>query len=178
MIRDVDIIEFLPPYLQEYEALEQICTVENPEIQVVEDETEILKENQFILTCNEDGIARWEQLLSLSTNPEDTLEMRISRVLIKWSDTSPYTYSVLIEKLNTLIGDENYSLFPEFENYRLGVHLTLENTWIVDEVVTFLRGFVPANLVLDVINIKEFNVDLALSHYSCMGIYSVVSFME
>lgn len=152
MLRDVNLLEYIPPYLKEYRDIAEICAVEDPEIQMVEDETEIIKENQFIFFCNEDGIARWEELLSITPSPDDSLEQRIFRVYLKWSDWAPYTYSVLIEKLNGMIGEENYKLVPNFHLYELGIELTLEKGWMVVEIIAFLREFIPANLKITAMN--------------------------
>ena len=50
MIRDVNLIGYLPPFIQEYMEIRKIMQAENPEFQFVEDESEIIKNNQFIQT--------------------------------------------------------------------------------------------------------------------------------
>ena len=48
MIREVNLLSFLPEFVQEYREIKHIMNSEQPEIQKLEDETEIIKNNQFI----------------------------------------------------------------------------------------------------------------------------------
>lgn len=148
VIREVDLLGFLPPYLQEYRELQALTATENPEIQTLEDETEVVKDNQYITTCNEIGIARFETLLSITPGEQDTLELRIFRVLSQWNNCTPYTYRVLIEKLNAMLGEGTYTLSPEFSHYVLGLEVHLAERWQIEELLNFLTWFLPANLLL------------------------------
>ena len=99
MIRDVNLLEYLPPFVQEYVEMQQIMQAENPDVQKLEDETEIIKNNQFIQSCNLTGIRKFEELLKIIPSNVDTLESRRSRVLTRWNDVVPYTKQTLQQKL-------------------------------------------------------------------------------
>ena len=81
MIREVELLNHLPLFIQEYREIREIMKSENPEIQSLEDETEIIFNNQFIQSCNLKGIAKFEELMKITPEINDTLESRISRVL-------------------------------------------------------------------------------------------------
>ena len=119
---------------------------ETPEIQALEDETEIIKNNQFVLSCDEVGIKRFEQLLKITPNPDDTLEARISRVITRWNDSIPYTYRGLRNKLNIMCGEENYTLLPNFNLYELELMVSLPLSGQVEELDYLLPYMIPANI--------------------------------
>ena len=96
MIRDVKLLGHLPPFIQEYLEIREIMKTENPEFQLVEDESEIIKNNQFIQSCNLTGISKFEKLIGIVPSADDTLESRINRVLVRWNDTVPYTLCVVV----------------------------------------------------------------------------------
>lgn len=146
MIRQVDLISYLPQFVQEYREIKQIMIGETPEIQLVEDETEIVKNNQFILSCDLVGIKRFESLLKITPNPDDTLEARISRVLTRWNDSIPYTYRALIDKLNIMCGEGNYTLIPNFNLYELELMVSLPLSGQVEELDYLLSYMIPANI--------------------------------
>ena len=98
MLRTIDLLHYFPPFVQEYREIKHIMSAEEPEFQLVADESEILKNNQFIETCNEVGIARFEKILHITPSPDDTLESRRSRVLIRWNDAVPYTWKIFLQK--------------------------------------------------------------------------------
>ena len=56
MIRDVNLIGHLPLYVQGYREIKGIMDAEEPEVQLVEDISEVIKDNMFILHADEEGI--------------------------------------------------------------------------------------------------------------------------
>lgn len=174
MIRTVALLQFLPTYLQEYEELQQISTVETPEVQALVEETETVKNNQFITICDEVGISRWEELLDIVPAVEDSLETRIFRVLVRWNDCTPYTYPVLVQRLDAMLGEGNYVMKPEFSNYLLGLELQLTELWQITEVIAFLYYFLPANILLKSENVVTTSLaNCALGAVAVLGgVYS------
>ena len=148
MIREVNLLSFLPEFMQEYVEMQQIMNSEQPEIQKLEDETEIIKNNQFILSCDIDGIARFENLLGITPKPDDTLDARKSRVITRWNDSIPYTYKGLKEKLNVMCGEGNYLLIPSFNEYELEIVVSLPLSGQADELDYMLSYMIPANIVV------------------------------
>lgn len=148
MIREVNLLSFLPEFVQEYREIKHIMNSEQPEIQKLEDETEIIKNNQFILSCDIDGIARFENLLGITPKPDDTLDARKSRVITRWNDSIPYTYKGLKEKLNVMCGEGNYLLIPNFNEYGLEIVVSLPLSGQADELDYMLSYMIPANIVV------------------------------
>ncbi len=148
MIREVNLLSFLPEFVQEYREIKNIMNSEQPEIQKLEDETEIIKNNQFILSCDIDGIARFENLLGITPKPDDTLDARKSRVITRWNDSIPYTYKGLKEKLNVMCGEGNYLLIPSFNEYGLEIVVSLPLSGQADELDYMLSYMIPANIVV------------------------------
>lgn len=148
MIREVNLLSFLPEFVQEYREIKHIMNSEQPEIQKLEDETEIIKNNQFILSCDIDGIARFENLLGITPKPDDTLNARKSRVITRWNNSIPYTYKGLKEKLNVMCGEGNYLLIPSFNEYGLEIVVSLPLSSQADELDYMLSYMIPANIVV------------------------------
>lgn len=148
MIREVNLLSFLPEFVKEYREIKHIMNSEQPEIQKLEDETEIIKNNQFILSCDIDGIARFENLLGITPKPDDTLDARKSRVITRWNDSIPYTYKGLKEKLNVMCGEGNYLLIPSFNEYGLEIVVSLPLSGQADELDYMLSYMIPANIVV------------------------------
>ena len=96
MIRTVKLEHYLPPYIQEYREIWKLMQAENPEFQLADDESEKIKNNLFIESCDEKGISRFESIMGIFPLDTDTLESRISRVLTRWNEKLPYTYLYLL----------------------------------------------------------------------------------
>lgn len=148
MIRDVNLIEHLPLFLQKFRELKHIMDAENPEFQMIADESEVIKNNQFIETCDLVGIARFEKLLNIIPLDDDNLESRISRVLTRWNDVIPYTYRAFIEKLIVLCDGLNFTINKNFEEYKMEIITHLELSGQVDELQYLFEYMIPVNLEL------------------------------
>lgn len=175
MVRDVNLIGYLPPFIQEYQEIRQIMQAENPEFQFVEDESEIIKNNQFIQSCNLTGISRFEKLIGIVPSPDDTLESRINRVMIRWNDTVPYTWKTLLNKLNILCGGaNNYEIIRNLDEHEIDVTTHLDLYGQVEELDYFLSYMMPANIVLQSRN--ELNIRLDATARLAAGIVNCETF--
>lgn len=175
MVRDVNLIGYLPPFVQEYQEIRQIMLSENPEFQFVEDESEIIKNNQFIQSCNLVGISRFEQLIGIIPSPDDTLESRINRGLIRWNDTVPYTWKTLLNKLNTLCGGaDKYEIIRKLAEHELDITTHLDLYGQVEELDYFLSYMMPANMILQSRN--ELNIKLDATARLAAGIVNCETF--
>lgn len=150
MIRDVSILNHLPSFLQEYRELKQLSEVLNPELQITSNETEIIKDNQFILHTNETGIKRFEEMLNITPDNSDTLEIRQNRVYVKWMDNIPYTYRYLITKLEAMLGTNGYEILTEFTKYYFKVVTKNVLPSQTIECFEYVKEMIPANLVFEV----------------------------
>lgn len=155
MVNEVNLIDYLPPFIQEYIEIKNLMSAENPEFQLVEDLSEEIKDNQFIKTCDETGISMFEDMLGITASEEDTLESRISRVLMKWSEGDPYTYNVLISKLQNLCGEDNFVLVPDWNNYKVTIITHLRLYGQVNDLENLLKNAFPCNIEIDCQNIME-----------------------
>ena len=155
MVREIDLLHYLPLFVQEYREMQHIMSAEEPEFQLVADESEVLKNNQFILTCNEVGIARFERILHIIPTSEDTLASRISRVLVRWNDSVPYTWKVFLQKMQTLCGDD-FELEEHWNDYLLKITTHLDLYGQVEELEHFLGYMMPANIEVVAENVLNY----------------------
>lgn len=105
MIRDVDLVSYLPPFMAEYRETNITLTAENPEFVLVWKAADRTLKNEFIATADEYGIGRFEKILHILPSRNDTLESRRSRVQSRWFMALPYTWRMLIQKLTALCGE-------------------------------------------------------------------------
>ena len=95
MIREVDLVSYLPPFLAGYRELREALAAENPEFALAWDAADRALRNEFIDTADEYGIARFEGMLGILSSRGDALEDRRARVRSRWFTALPYTYRML-----------------------------------------------------------------------------------
>lgn len=153
MIREVDLVSYLPPYLQQYNQ-ETVAALEaeNPEFRLIWEASDRVLYNEFIATADEYGISRFEKILNILPSKEDTLESRRTRVQSRWFTEIPYTLKALISKLIALCGDSNFEITKDFLYYKIGIETNLELFGQVEELKHIIETMLPCNMVVDSVN--------------------------
>mgnify|MGYP003302192872 CR=1 FL=1 len=147
MNRDINLIDHLPTYLQEYRELQGITNAENPEFQSVCDATEIVKDNIFVLHTNETGIARYERMFGLQPAKNDNIQNRQAKVLERYTNTVVYTMRGFVERLNAICGAGNYSVELIPDEYRINVLLDISVGKLVNTIGSMMGDMIPANML-------------------------------
>lgn len=146
--REVDILEHWPPILQQIREFQEIAKVENPYLTWLWNKIEEILDNQFIVTANEEGLSRYENMLSLDVPATDTIETRRFRLLTRYQEQVPYTYKVLIQLLDSLLGEGKYIIERDAADKTLTVKIELTVKGQFDAVEEMLERIVPQNVVL------------------------------
>jgi hypothetical protein len=160
----MSIKDLWPPIMQELKEFQKIAEIEDVFIEKLWQEIENIVDDQFIQTATEKGIARREKMLNVSPFADDTLETRRFRVQGVWNDKLPYTYRVLLERLDSLCGPDGYVIELDAGQYSLNIKIELTKKRMFDEVVRITRQMVPANLVITVE--LRYNQHLTLANYT------------
>lgn len=148
MVKQVNLINYLPPFMAEYREISETLSAETPEFILTWKAVDRTLKNMFIESADEYGISRFEKLLGISPNATDTLENRRERVSIRWFNELPFTFKALLEKLIAICSDGNFSIICNFkEAYEISVTLDLSLQNKVKEVENILDTMLPMNLL-------------------------------
>ena len=156
---NAELLSYLPLFMQEYRHIRKIMESENPEFNLLWQKLQEVFGNQFVEYCNEDGIGKFEDMLGLHHYENDSLEIRIFRVLVAWNDNIPYTWRVLVNKMNQLCGVGNYELNLDNSSYILSVTTKFDDEKKYDELNNMLNVIKPANLGVNSINVLTLGVE-------------------
>lgn len=149
MTRDVSLLAYLPPFMQDFTEIAATLNAEDPEFVIVWDSADRVLKNQFIATADEYGISRFEKILKILPSKEDTLESRRSRVQNRWFNDMPCTLRTLVYRLTTLCADHGFTLTKHFTDaYTLEIHTDLELFGQVEEFERIIGSVIPCNLVV------------------------------
>lgn len=158
MARTVKIELYFPSVLSNAREFIDIANIENPEFKLITDACNKWFLNGFVYDIDKDGAERWEDMLNLTPKVTDTLEQRRQRILAKLNSLLPYTYRRLVEMLNGIYGIGNVKITLDYDNYWLYADIPYSLKSKVQELFTYLRAIIPANLGIGFTNttaIKE-----------------------
>lgn len=157
MVREVDLVSYLPHFVARYQETSTTLIAENPEFQAVWKAADRVLYNEFLATADEYGISRFEKLLGILPLSGDTLEARRLRVQSKWFLALPYTWRMLLQKLTILCHGEFEVSVPTLGGYEIAIKIVLgpHTRTLLFDVLQLLEGFLPANLYYEVTGISE-----------------------
>lgn len=147
MIRLVDLIGHLPLFVQNFRETQGIMKAEEPEVQSLEDASEVIKDNMFVVSTDEAGIERYEKMFGLTASQNDSLQNRQARVLTHYTNSVIHTLRGLIERLNIVCGADNYTLelIPGEYKIKINLHIRVKN--LINTVRSMLTDMIPANML-------------------------------
>lgn len=167
-----DIKEYWPYIIQEIREFRKIAEIENPELEKLWQEMENTVDDQFIETATEKGIARREKILNVVPFADDTLESRRFRVRGLWNEKLPYTYRVLLEKLENLCGDDGYKVILDAGNYTVCIKVAIAAKRMIDAVKEIADRMLPANLAITVELLYRQHITLGQYTHGYLGGYT------
>jgi len=150
MSKQVDILSYLPSILQEIKELQTIANMENRSLEEVWNLVESVLNNQFITTLDERGAARHEKVLKLQSGETETIETRRFRILAKFQEQAPYSWKVLNQLLDSLLGEGKYELTRSTSEKWVKVKLELTVAREFEIVEVLLERVTPQNMILHV----------------------------
>lgn len=153
MIREIDLVSYLPPFMRKYREPVAALEAENPEFAVAWDRVGRTLRNLFIASADETGISRFEKILKITPLDTDSLEARRARVQSRWANFVPYTKGVMVHKATELLGGEHkFSLRTDFEDgYRMEMEVYSTDETLTDELRHLLSVMLPSNIVAEII---------------------------
>lgn len=152
MIRDVDLVKYIPPFMQVYREPVEALKAEKNEFLMIWKATDKVLYNRFITTADEYGISRFESMLGIHPGIDDTLETRRIRVQSRWFNKLPYTIRVLAERIDKLLGGTlDFDIYADFkEAYKLNLTVYTMNDDKNSELEYTLSVMIPMNIVTDI----------------------------
>lgn len=157
-----NLLDYLPVYLKEYKILSNILKTQTIYLEDMEKDLLFLIENSFVITASEEGVDRFEKMLSIKPFSSDTLEVRKQRILNKLGAKLPYTLETLKEKIEAVIG-QNYEVCINYESFCFSIISTvdqLEKGKLIEEI---LDEYIPANILIS--SITNFFYEIYMNIY-------------
>lgn len=145
-----NLIDYLPIVLREFEEFKELFKAEQKEVDELWDMIYGILNEAFIDTAENTGLRRWETILNITPLDTDTTEVRRMRIHARMVEDVPYTWNNFKKMLDSLCGEDGYTLELKNEEYTLVIKVALKNKKLKNEVADMCERVVPANLILDI----------------------------
>lgn len=159
MSRTVELCRYLPEIIKNVREYQVLCNVESPQVNAMWKALEVVFDNGFLESLTEYGCSRWEKILGLTVDRNDSLETRRKNIWIRLNENLPYTWKRLVMLMDNICGENGYTMTLYHNDYFLDVsiQLTEQNleSHIVKQVLAMFERVLPANIEY----IKKFRYD-------------------
>lgn len=149
-----NLIKSLPPFLQEIEEYKKICSTEDIEIEKVDSKINELLNEISVETAESYGLTRYEKIFNITNAVDVTTEERRFKIKSKLINQLPFNMKWLDNKLKNLVGEGNYKITLDTDNYKITVQISHVFPDIADILGDDLRKQLPANLII-IINLFQ-----------------------
>ena len=159
--RSVDLFSYVPPFLNEYQEFNAILSAETSEFQELSDQAISLPDETLITSANEKGLTKFEEILNLTPNTDDSVEERRRRVLAYEDSAQPYTINYLKNRIQILQGNDDVSVYlDENDPFLLHVVTGYLDERYLEDVREMVKEMLPANMTSDVHSRMEEQTDI------------------
>lgn len=145
---DTSLMSQLPDWFQQIPDFVELINAEQPSFDTVADEIIAIADNFYFQTMDASAVSQWEEVFDIVANPStETLEFRQDRVLNRISTKPPFTLAFLYQKLDELIGPNQWTVTVDYPNYTLYIESSAQNQSYATEVAFTINRIKPAHIV-------------------------------
>lgn len=170
----MNLIENLPSFLQDFKEYKEICSKEDIELDKLKSEIEKILHETIVGEAKSYGLDRYEKIYGLE-NASNSISTRRFNILSKMNNRIPFTIKWLDNKLRQLIGENNYKIEVDYNNYKITIRLTYAFNNVIDLLQKELREQLPANLEISIFTDSTVNIDSSIIPANCITNYEIVS---
>lgn len=171
---DTDLLALLPPWYQEVLDYQQICQTEAEQLNALADEIIAVADNMFFQTMDESAISLWEQVLQIVPNPTtEDLAFRRYRVINRLSTRPPFTIWFLCQKLDELIGPNEWAVNIDYPNYSMTIQTPLQNAIYETETRYTVNRIKPAHIAWNIQYVDVKNAPIYVGSYARSAVTAI-----
>lgn len=154
------IINYMPNFLQNVREFEIISNLEDEELEKLKLQIDKIIKEVIVNTSEDYGLKRYEKIYNIDVVSDD-IDVRRFNIISKINNKAPFTYKWLDNKLKQLVGENNYKINIEYDNYKVIISIVYLFGDIVNNLQEDLKQLLPANLVIQINLFSNCNLYLA-----------------
>lgn len=146
----MNLIEYIPPFLRGIKEFKEIFNTEDVELAKLRESIEKISKEVIVKTAESYGLDRYEKIYNIIPKSNTNVEERRFNILSRINDKIPFSLNWLNNKLETLVGENNYKISVDYNEYQVTIEIILLFEDIANTLNQNLRKQLPANMVITV----------------------------
>lgn len=168
---------YLPPYFTEIYDVDHLLKTEAPEFEQLDESIFDVTDQFFPLTATW-GLNRWERMLKVQRESDDSIELRRARLLNMMSNIPPITYLSLEKSVNRFLKNPSAIIRLTTNRYHFALRVNLDDLQNTRYIVEILETLKPAHLAYTFTAIHHTDVHETNDHRQRLTLRSRVGFFD
>lgn len=168
---------YLPPYFTEIYEVDHLLKTEAPEFEQLDESIFDLTDQFFPLTATW-GLNRWERMLKVQRESDDSIELRRARLLNMMSNIPPITYLSLEKSVNRFLKNPSAIIRLTNNRYHFALRVNLDDLQNTRYIVEILETLKPAHLAYTFTAFHHTDVHEKNDHHGRLTLRSRVGFFD
>lgn len=143
----IDLRSLFPSVYDGYDEIDMLSVVESGQIDQLNQSTERLRDNQFIILCDEAGVMVYENRFGIKADKSEDIEFRKQRIINRICTKPPFTLRFLKNKLDEMIGTERWNLYIDYDEYTIIVESSATDQKWFNEISITVNQIKPCNMI-------------------------------
>lgn len=143
------LIDYMPQYLKDVREFQEIFKSEDNQLNCMNTLITQMLTEVIVNSADSYGLERYEKIYNIS-NISKNIEERRFNILSKMNDRLPFTLNWLRNKLENLVGKNNYRIKVQYDEYSITIDVAMIFEDIANTLNISLREQLPANLKITV----------------------------
>ncbi|WP_144492763.1 YmfQ family protein [Bacillus pumilus] len=177
MSKQDEMKNYLPPYFTEIYEVDHLLKTEAPEFEQLDESIFDLTDQFFPLTATW-GLNRWERMLKVQRESDDSIELRRARLLNMMSNIPPITYLSLEKSVNRFLKNPSTIIRLTTNRYHFALRVDLDDLQNTRYIVDILETLKPAHLAYTFTAFHHTDVHEKNDHHVRLTLRSRVSFFD
>ncbi|CAL8900279.1 MULTISPECIES: YmfQ family protein [Bacillus] len=177
MSKQDEMKNYLPPYFTEIYEVDHLLKTEAPEFEQLDESIFDLTDQFFPLTATW-GLNRWERMLKVQRESDDSIELRRARLLNMMSNIPPITYLSLEKSVNRFLKNPSASIRLTTNRYHFALRVNLDDLQNTRYIVEILETLKPAHLAYTFTAFHHTDVHEKNDHHGRLTLRSRVGFFD
>ncbi|MCY7539808.1 YmfQ family protein [Bacillus pumilus] len=177
MSKQDEMKNYLPPYFTEIYEVDHLLKTEAPEFEQLDESIFDLTDQFFPLTATW-GLNRWERMLKVQRESDDSIELRRARLLNMMSNIPPITYLSLEKSVNRFLKNPSAIIRLTNNRYHFALRVNLDDLQNTRYIVEILETLKPAHLAYTFTAFHHTDVHEKNDHHGRLTLRSRVGFFD
>jgi hypothetical protein len=139
----------VPEIIGQIPDIKAIYDINETQSENLETVIERMDKNIFLEQMDEETTARWETMLGINPQDNDTLDDRRFRIKASVLERRPYTETAIRRKLQTLC-PEGYEMSVDTDRQQVTIKIALKSRKMIQDVRKYIEDILPLNMVYTV----------------------------